>query len=85
MSYNTLTPIQELLHSISIDRSLGKRLLKLGGKLVCFIPCSEDEVLEEVLPTAEELNEAGLVLLDRREQPLNDKLSRWLVSFECIR
>jgi tRNA G10 N-methylase Trm11 len=85
MSYNSLTPIRELLRSISNDRSLGKRLLKLGGKLVCFIPCSVDEVLEEVLPTAKELDEAGLVLLDMREQPLNDKLSRWLVSFECIR
>jgi tRNA G10 N-methylase Trm11 len=84
-SFQQLTPIQELLQMISFDREKGSPLLKVGGKLVVFIPCSSDQTLHDVMPTNEELEEAGMVPLGLREQPLNENLSRWLVSFQCIR
>jgi tRNA G10 N-methylase Trm11 len=83
--YNEMSPIDELLRSIKRDRANGRRLLKKGGRLVCFIPCHEDEeTLDEVMPTSSQLEEAGLRCEMMREQPLNDKLSRWLVSFLCV-
>lgn len=83
--YNEMSPIEELLQSIKRDRENGKRLLKKGGRLVCFIPVHEDEeTLDEAMPTSPQLQEAGLRCEMLKEQPLNDKLSRWLVSFLCI-
>jgi tRNA G10 N-methylase Trm11 len=83
--YNEMSPIDELLKSIKSDRENGKRLLKKGGRLVSFIPCHEDEEnLDEAMPTSSQLEEAGLVCEMMREQPLNEKLSRWLVSYLCI-
>lgn len=78
-------PTFDLLNSIASDRNAGCRLLKKGGKLVCFVPCQGDESLEGLLPSAQLMNEAGLRLESIREQPLNSKLSRWLVSFVCYR
>lgn len=83
-SYNELSPIEELFQSIKNDRDAGKRLLKKGGRLVVFVPVNEEETLEGVLPSPEEMEEAGLRCEVVREQPLNEKLSRWLVSFLCI-
>lgn len=76
-------PLSELCDSIARDRSEGKPLLKKGGKLVAFVPCTDEERIEECLPSRSKLANAGLELLDKIEQPLNDKLSRWLVSFQC--
>jgi tRNA G10 N-methylase Trm11 len=78
-------PLSELCDSIARDYLAGKPLLKKGGKLVAFVPCTEEERIEECLPSRPKLANAGLVLLDKIEQPLNDKLSRWLVSFQCTR
>ena len=78
-------PTFDLLDAIASDRKAGRPLLKKGGKLVCFVPCQEDESLESVLPDAQQMNEAGLRFESMREQPLNSKLSRWLVSFVCYR
>jgi len=83
-NYNDEEPLTELLQSIGKDREAGKPLLKKGGRLVAFVPCVEQPI-EECLPTKEVINYAGLKLLDKREQPLNEKLSRWLVSFSCTK
>jgi tRNA G10 N-methylase Trm11 len=83
--HNEMSPIGELLQSIKRDSANGRRLLKKGGRLVCFIPVHEDEeTLDEAMPTSSQLEEAGLRFEMMREQPLNDKLSRWLVSYLCI-
>lgn len=84
-NYNDQLPLSELCSSIARDREMGKPLLKKGGKLVAFVPCTHEENIKECLPSASKLEQAGLVLLDMIEQPLNEKLSRWLVSFECRR
>lgn len=76
-------PINALLHSIAKGRQAGSPLLRDGGKLVCFIPCQADQTLESVLPRQELMIESGLRYDAVREQPLNSKLSRWLVSFVC--
>jgi len=83
-----IRPIDELLQMIVHDRDHGDttRLLKKGGRLVVFLPQSEEESLhDDVLPTAAQLKAAGLQCTLMREQPLNDKLLRWLVCYECIR
>jgi len=82
-----IRPIDELLQMIAHDRDHTEiRLLKKGGRLVVFLPQPEEESLEkDVLPTSDQLEAAGLRCELMREQPLNDKLSRWLVSYECIR
>ncbi|KAI2488724.1 tRNA binding protein [Fragilaria crotonensis] len=84
-NYNDQQPLSELCCSIARDREMGKPLLKKGGKLVAFVPCTDEETIDECLPNASTLEKAGLALLDMIEQPLNEKLSRWLVSFECKR
>lgn len=78
-------PIEELFKSLAHDRELGTPLLRKGGKLVCFIPCQADKNFSDVMPTEEQMQEAGLICESVREQPLNDNLSRWLVSFVCNR
>ena len=78
-------PTDELMRLISNDRIKGTPILKKGGRLVCFVPCHEDEQIEKVIPPNDDLEEAGLVLEAMREQPLNSKLSRWLVSFVCVK
>lgn len=83
-----IRPIDELLQMIARDRDHGDttRLIKKGGRLVVFLPQSEEESLhEDVLPTAAQLEAAGLQCTLMREQPLNEKLQRWLVCYECIR
>ena len=83
---NAPSPLEELFQAIQEDRSRGTPLLKKGGKLVCFVPCwVEDEELAEVLPTPKQTEAAGMKFLLSREQPLNSKLSRWLVSYQCIK
>jgi tRNA G10 N-methylase Trm11 len=80
-----MDPISELLAAIETDRKNGRPLLKIGGKLVCFIPCADQDNIQDLLPTDAQLEKAGLLLDIMKEQPLNSRLSRWLVSFLCVR
>lgn len=84
-NYNAEPPLVELFQSIATDRDAGKPLVKIGGRLVAYVPCSDEEEIIECLPSEKQMLEAGLRLEDMREQPLNDKLSRWLVSYSCTR
>ena len=78
-------PIEELLDMIRIDRDAGTRLLKVGGRMVVFLPhAHEEESFADIMPSEEQMARAGLRCEITREQPLNDVLSRWLVSFVCI-
>jgi len=83
-SYNELPPLTNLLHSIVSDRDRGQRILKVGGTLAAFVPCTDEQQIEDCLPTEEELKNAGMKLFVLKEQPLNDKLSRWLAAYKCI-
>jgi tRNA G10 N-methylase Trm11 len=77
--------LEEMFQAIKEDRERGKPLLRKGGKLVCFVPLRPEQNLVDELPSQEQADEAGMKFLLSREQPLNSKLSRWLVSYECIR
>lgn len=82
----SVIPIFELIKGIARDRETGPRLLAKGGKLVCFLPCQEGEdFYADVLPSNELLDQAGLHVELVKEQPLNEKLSRWLVSFISVK
>jgi tRNA G10 N-methylase Trm11 len=85
MDANAPTPLEELFQAIAEDRDNGKPLLRQGGKLVAFVPCHPEEDLMSILPSKEKAEAAGMKFLLSREQPLNSKLSRWLVSYACIR
>jgi tRNA G10 N-methylase Trm11 len=82
---NALSPLVQLFRSLTNDRDAGKPLLKVGGRLVAFVPCHEEEELIDCLPTNAQTLEAGLNLELMCEQPLNDKLSCWLVAYSCTR
>lgn len=78
-------PIDELLRMIMDDRDAGTPLLQLGGRLVVFLPQQmQEESFADILPTPEQMQAAGLRCELTKRQPLNDILSRWLVSFVCI-
>lgn len=82
---NSLPPLTQLFYAMGRDREIGEPLLKVGGRLVAFIPVRKGETLEECLPELQAREEAGLVMEgEGREQVLNDILSRWLVSFVCV-
>eukprot|EP00526_Cylindrotheca_closterium_P013103 CAMPEP_0113619724 /NCGR_PEP_ID=MMETSP0017_2-20120614/10025_1 /TAXON_ID=2856 /ORGANISM="Cylindrotheca closterium" /LENGTH=449 /DNA_ID=CAMNT_0000529323 /DNA_START=140 /DNA_END=1489 /DNA_ORIENTATION=- /assembly_acc=CAM_ASM_000147 len=83
LSYNDKSPLEELFGSIAKDRQTNERLLRKGGRLVSFVAVTDEETLEEMLPSDDLAREAGLAFEVSREQPLNDKLSRWLVSYVC--
>jgi hypothetical protein len=72
--------LNDLIDAIGHDRCSGKPLLRPGGRLVAFLPCPKDSDVLDLLPSRERLSSAGLELLDKREQKLNDS-SRWIVSF----
>ena len=80
-------PIDDLLQMMVHDRNHGDvRLLKQGGRLVVFLPQSDEQSLHgDVLPSPAQLDQAGLECEFMREQPLNEKLSRWLVCYKCTR
>ena len=78
-----MDPMTSLLECITQDEEKGTPLLKSGGMLVCFVPCRDDQTLCNVLPSDEQLLKARLRLCSTHEQPLNKKLSRWLVSYVC--
>ena len=80
-----IRPVEELLDMIRIDRDAGTRLLKVGGRMVVFLPhAHEEESFSDIMPSEEQITRAGLRCEITREQPLNDVLSRWLVSFVCV-
>jgi tRNA G10 N-methylase Trm11 len=82
----TSRPIDDLLQMIIDDRAAGTPLLRFGGRMVAFIPHRvEEETLREIFPTSDQLDAAGLMCEYSQEQPLNDALSRWLVSYICVR
>jgi tRNA G10 N-methylase Trm11 len=83
VGYNENSPLEEMFAAIAFDRS-DKRLLKLGGRLVSFVPVTDEQVFTEMLPSQELTEKAGLKFEDSREQPLNTKLSRWLVSYVSV-
>jgi tRNA G10 N-methylase Trm11 len=85
MNYNEKSPLEEVFVSIATDRDNGSRLLKVGGRLVAFVPVTDEQTLEEVLPNEELTCKAGLRFELSKEQPLNEKLSRFLVSYICSR
>jgi hypothetical protein len=82
---SALSPMEQLFTSISLDREAGTRLLKKGGRLVAFVPVTDEQTLTEMLPVDSLADEAGLRFEVSREQLLNTKLSRWLVSYVCTR
>ena len=87
VGYNENSPLEELFTSIAIDSNVTdrKRLLKFGGRLVAFVPVTDEQNLEEMLPSQDLTEKAGLKFEVSREQPLNDKLSRWLVCYLCVK
>jgi len=84
--YNEHSPLEELFASIAIDNNATdrERLIKLGGRLVAFVPVTDEENLKDMLPSQDLTEKAGLRFEVSREQPLNDKLSRWLVCYVSI-
>jgi tRNA G10 N-methylase Trm11 len=83
LSYNDKSPLEELFTSIATDRKNEDRLLREGGRLVAFVAVTDEETLDEMLPDQDLTAAAGLEFEVSREQTLNDKLSRWLVSYVC--
>jgi tRNA G10 N-methylase Trm11 len=79
-------PLVNLVACIANDRAGGdgKRLLRLGGRLVAFVPNQDGDDISADMPTEEQLHQAGLEFVQMHEQPLNDSLSRWLVEYKCI-
>jgi tRNA G10 N-methylase Trm11 len=85
IGHNEMSPMDEMFTYIAQDREAGTRLLKKGGRLVVFVPVTDEELLTELLPSSELSQQAGLKFEVSKEQVLNEKLSRWLVSFVCVR
>jgi len=83
--YNELNPLDHLFLSIAQDAEQGKRLVKVGGRVVAFVPVMEEEVLEDCMPSKELTQQAGLELEMVQEQVLNERLSRWMVAYQCVR
>jgi hypothetical protein len=82
---SSLPPLTQFFYAMGRDRAMGEPLLKVGGRLVAFIPVRKGETLEDCVPELQAREEAGLVMEgEGREQVLNDILSRWLVSFVCV-
>jgi len=79
-------PLINLVKCIAKDRAGGdgQRILRLGGRLVAFVPNQEGDDIAADMPSMEDLNSAGLEFVKMFEQPLNDSLSRWLVEYKCI-
>lgn len=77
-------PLVNLVKCIANDKNSNNRLLRKDGRLVAFVPNVKGEDVMSSMPTDDELEDAGLVLCQMLEQPLNDSLSRWLVEYVCI-
>ena len=87
VNYNEHSPLEELFGSVAADNNAAdrKRLIRVGGRLVAFVPVTDEQSLEDMLPSHDLIEKAGLQFEVAREQPLNDKLSRWLVCYNCIK
>eukprot|EP00536_Pseudo-nitzschia_multiseries_P000149 jgi/Psemu1/293935/fgenesh1_pm.3_\ len=87
VGYNDNSPLEELFASIAIDSNATdrERLLRVGGRLIAFVPVTDEQTLTEMLPSQDLAEKAGLKFEVCREQPLNDKLSRWLVSYVSVK
>ena len=84
--FESTPPLTNLFQAMAHDRNMNKPLLKVGGRLVAFVPVRKGETLEGCLPPVIVREEAGLLMDgEGKEQVLNDVLSRWLVSFVCMR
>ena len=81
-----MPPLTQLFRAMGRDRTgAGTPLLKVGGRLVAFVPVRSNERLEDCLPDTKAREGAGLVMEGGgREQVLSDSLSRYLVSFVCV-
>jgi 16S rRNA G966 N2-methylase RsmD len=82
-------PLTQLFYAMGDDRRNTETspLLKVGGRLVAFIPVrTKEESLEDCLPELQAREDAGLVMeFEGKEQVLSDVLSRYLVSFICVK
>lgn len=82
------TPLTQLFYAMGDDRRNTETspLLKVGGRLVAFIPVrTKEESLENCLPELKASEDAGLVMeFEGKAQVLNEVLSRYLVSFICV-
>jgi tRNA G10 N-methylase Trm11 len=82
-------PLTQLFYAMGDDRRNTETspLLKVGGRLVAFIPVrTKEECLEDCLPELQAREDAGLVMeFEGKEQVLSDVLSRYLVSFICVK
>ena len=76
--------LSSLIDALAYDHSIGKPLLKNGGRMVAFQPCSKGQNIQDMLPTDTQLRKAGLKLQDIREQRLNHGLSRWILILLSI-
>ena len=83
---DSVPPLTQLFHAMGRDRiDAGDPLLRVGGRLVAFVPVRKNERLEDCLPDAKARERAGLVMEGRgKEQVLSEILSRYLVSFICV-
>jgi tRNA G10 N-methylase Trm11 len=84
IGYCELPPLVNLVRCIAKDRKDSNRLLRVGGRLVAFVPNAVGDDITLDMPSDADLLDAGLVYRQMHEQPLNDSLSRWLVEYECI-
>ena len=82
-------PLTQLFYAMGDDRRNTETspLLKVGGRLVAFIPVrTKEESLEDCLPELKAREDAGLVMeFEGKEQVLSNVLSRYLVSFVCVK
>jgi len=78
-------PLLGLLKAMGEDFEQGKPLLKRGGSLVSFVPCTPGHHIDELLPKQHLQDFAGLQLQTKREQKINSSLSRWIVAFRAVR
>eukprot|EP00535_Pseudo-nitzschia_heimii_P006431 CAMPEP_0197189402 /NCGR_PEP_ID=MMETSP1423-20130617/19707_1 /TAXON_ID=476441 /ORGANISM="Pseudo-nitzschia heimii, Strain UNC1101" /LENGTH=448 /DNA_ID=CAMNT_0042641505 /DNA_START=336 /DNA_END=1678 /DNA_ORIENTATION=- len=61
VNYNEHSPLEELFGSIATDNNAAdrKRLIKHGGRLVAFVPVTDEQTLEEMLPSHDLIEKAG--------------------------
>lgn len=83
-SSSSIPPLSQLFQAMGEDRVDGTPLLRTGGKLVAFVPITDEEELDEMMPSKDLCRQAGLRIDAATEQPLNDKLSRWMVSYTSV-
>mmetsp|Transcript_25761 Transcript_25761/g.53815 ORF Transcript_25761/g.53815 Transcript_25761/m.53815 type:complete len:556 (-) Transcript_25761:190-1857(-) len=81
----SVAALNDLIDVIGYDRKRGMPILRPdGGQLVAFLPCPKECEIQDLLPSEERLAAAGLQLQKKREQRLNNAISRWVLSFSSI-